>query len=359
MALPNIFIGQTDQPPNISTEYGPAWASPSGGLFATSQTRLYTPRVLSSSTGAGGGGGATQAPQRQTFEQYSAQAPQQNLPSQPSVDWNAMYAPAFSALEQFQSTLQPTYETTVKEAERTALGQKGEVSAEEAKRLGITGQNRAAEETRTKGAIAEARRLASEAMQGIQARFGGTTGAGGAYSEILGAQATRNIAASQQALQQTMMQIHQEEAGIRDWATRSAREIDDQLETAKEKTFNWLQGALAGVAQARGTLETEKAQQKINLLNNYHSTLQQIEAQNTAFKQQLFLNWQTKQKSLDEYKASMVNQYQTALEGFSPYNFNVGETPYAAVPKNPNLMFLRGSTPNTEEDESLKDPWSQ
>ncbi len=307
------------------------------------------------SSGGGGGGGGYVAPTTNTAQptdnfQVPAGAPMQSNPQNPveQVDWNAMYAPAFGAIDQYQNTLQPQYETNIKEIDTNAAQKTAGAQEQQAEKLGAYGLQRTNETARTKSAVAESRRLAAEMMQGIQARFGGTTNAGGAYSEILGSQATRNIATNQSALQYVMAQIGQEETNVRNQTTQYINDLEQQTALDKEKARNTLQAALANVANMRGQLESEKASQKISLLKDYNNTLAQIDAANTSYKQQLYNNWQTQQYQLDQLKAKAVNQHATNITAFNPtLGSNTGSTTTPAPTT--NIRTVPSGTTNPDD----------
>ncbi len=329
------------------------WSStPQQSTYSWSTTPVLSSNIPSGGRSSGGGQQSAPAGNPTAVGFHGENPPMQNAPSQPEVDWNAMYAPAFGALGQYEQTLQPQYETTVKEAEQGTATKKTGAEQQLAEKVGQYNLQRTRETGRTKSTVAEARRLAAEMMQGIQSRYGGTTGTGAFSSEILGSQATRNISQQQTALQDVLGQIGQEESNVRNQTTQYINQLDQQLALDKEKARNQLQAALANVAQMRGQLESEKASQKLNLLKEYNNQLQQIDASNTQFKQQLYNNWQQQQYQLDTLKAKAVNQYSAQLTNFEPSLFNVGNKSYAAVPYNPGIRYLPGST---TEDQNTED----
>ena len=152
-----------------------------------------------------------------SWDQY-INANQQQVPQQPSFEdlYGDAFRQAFEAVNQMQGAIQSGYQAELSGAELGTQQRKAELQAEQAMRLadfarqraeaqgqvGLANQ-RAETQTRegqadtraqTESVIEQARRQAAELMQGIQARYGGTTGTGRFTSEILGSQATRNIA---------------------------------------------------------------------------------------------------------------------------------------------------------------------
>lgn len=318
---------QITKPTGIGATPAEAWQSRFSPLQPISSGIPGGGSVLGASTG----GGST-APAVQQGYQTPQGAPMQEARPQENIDYNAMYAPAFAALGQYEQTLQPQYETTVKEIEAEAAKRKGTAQTAQEEQLGTIASQKGREETRTKGAIAEARRLASEMMQGIQAKYGGTTSAGPAMSEILGAQATRNIATNQASYQMALADLDRQQNQTNQEFLRLSTQIEDDTSLQKERAKNQLQQALANIAGKRGELESEKAGRRIDAVKEYQSYLRDLDAQNVSFKQQLFTDYQNTVNAIEQYRQTQKAQVSTNLAAFEPQMFNVGGKSYGAVP---------------------------
>lgn len=278
--------------------------------------------------------------------------PQESIPSAPSFDeYDAAIQQGMAALDQYGATLQPEYENTINEYETGATNQKTQARSEQTRRLNALGENRTEANQNTESAISAARRQASQLMQGIQSLYGGTTGTGAFKSEILGSQAMQNISGNQQALQGTLGKIYQAEEGVRSQVTNLLNTIDEQLTINKEKARNELQQALAQIASQKSELASSRAQMRMQALQNYQNLVADINARNTAFKQQLYLKAQQAQQQIDNFKNSTMQKFDPNLQAA---NFNVGETPYAAVPNNSGsgYTYLKGSTTKTNDEDS-------
>ena len=330
-----------------SNLWGPQQASTpvSSGQNASMMNYSYNPYSTGTNPAQAGGGSAGGGYSPVNVGQQPMQMPMQEASGYQEPNMDAMYSGAFNALNQQEATLQPEYQTQLTGIENTYGQQKAGAEATQSQKLGEYGQQRTTEQGRTKSAIAEARRLAAESMQGIQSKFGGSTSAGGAYSEILGSQASRNIATNQAALQQTLSQIGQDESNVRLQTTNYLNELEQNTNLAKEKARNWLQQSLAQIATARGTLESEKANKRVEYLNQYNQTLQSINEQNTKFKQDVYLKQMDAQSKLDAIKAQKINQYQSELQMLEP--FNVGNTQVQPATYGKNIYFIKGNQEDT------------
>jgi len=168
-------------------------------------------------------------------------------------------------------------------------------------------------EAQTESVIEQARRQAAELMQGIQARYGGTTGTGRFTSEILGSQATRNIAQNQAALQNAMSKIGLAENELKTKVTSLINQEDQNLQQAKIQLRANLDKSLADISQQRSMLETEKANKRYEILNDYQNRLDEVERYNLDHKRQLEAQYQQAQQEINSLKSQAQQSYQVGL----------------------------------------------
>ena len=157
-------------------------------------------------------------------------------------------------------------------------------------------------------------------MQGIQARYGGTTGTGRFTSEILGSQATRNIAQNQAALrlykaqmdselQNAMSKIGLAENELKTKVTSLINQEDQNLQQAKIQLRANLDKSLAEISQQRSMLETEKANKRYEILSDYQNRLDQVERYNLDHKRQLEAQYQQQQNEIEKLKIQAQQSY--------------------------------------------------
>lgn len=245
-------------------------------------------------------------------------APMENAPGEPQIDFNAIFAPAFEALSQQEGATRGAYDVMGREVEQGTQQRIEGLQGEQASRLQNFGEQRSESTAQTEGVIDQARRQAAELLQGIQSRYGGTTGTGRFSSEILGSQATQNIAQNQAALQNTLGKISQAENNLKTEVLRLVNQEQQNLETNKLKIRANLDQALADISKERGRLEGEKAQMRIDTLMQYQNVLSGVEQRNTQFKQQLYLQAQEAQQQIAQLKAKAQANYQKELQLTAP-----------------------------------------
>ncbi len=299
----------------------------------------------------------------------------QSPPSQPNIDWDAVYAPAFEAYKNLENTLKDSLNETIstlqkkgqqeKQSLQTFLGgeeakynQEKEQAAKvkeqainEAKQVAQLGETKqknkaqrliSAEEARTRSAIEEARRGAAQAMRAMQALYGASSSAGPAFSQIASEQALRNIGkyrqelgrygkdinsqlqenlgTIQQALQSTVQKntlAYQNTVGKIDTALENLRkqiqdkisEVDTNTQALIAQARQTLAQKLAQIGLERGTLETQKAQRRIEALREYQQQVQQIKNSNTQFLRQLYLQQQQAENALQQMKAKAAASF--------------------------------------------------
>lgn len=275
----------------------------------------------------------------------------EQAPGEPSFDFQSFIQPALDALGQQEGASKDFFNTTTQELTSEAGQQKEEAQGEQTRRLGGLANQRTREEGRTESAVGESRRQAAEIMQGLQSRFGGTTGTGRFASEITGSQATRNIATNRAALQDTMNTIGQAEEGVRNETSRILRSVEQNLATGKARARSELNQALANIASSRGELESRKAEMQMNALQNYQNLVADIGARNTAFKQTLYAKAQDAQDQISQLKARAEKSYSAALSpsqlgSLVNSGLDVESLPQGALPEN-----LRGATFKSEEED--------
>lgn len=346
-----------DNPPSTSNEklysepfIGPPY-DPNKATTTTSTKKTPT------TTNTGGGGGSSgidlSNPVKRTeyahslgydsWDQY-INANQQQAPQQPSFEdlYGDAFRQAFEAVNQMQGAIQSGYQAELSGAELGTQQRKAELQAEQANRLANFGQQRQEATAQTESVIEQARRQAAELMQGIQARYGGTTGTGRFTSEILGSQATRNIAQNQAALQNAMSKIGLAENELKTKVTSLINQEDQNLQQAKIQLRANLDKSLADISQQRSMLETEKANKRYEILNDYQNRLDEVERYNLDHKRQLEAQYQQAQQEINSLKSQAQQSYQVGLTApqLSSFTSNGILSPQQAFQQAQNIGYI-------------------
>jgi len=345
--LPEFAMTEAMAGDIVPTDYtGPGNPEAYKKINNPSSTTTTSTKKTPTTTNTGGGGGSSgpdlSNPVKRTeyahslgydsWDQY-INANQQQAPQQPSFEdlYGDAFRQAFEAVNQMQGAIQSGYQAELSGAELGTQQRKAELQAEQAMRLadfarqraeaqGQVGMANQKAEAQTESVIEQARRQAAELMQGIQARYGGTTGTGRFTSEILGSQATRNIAQNQAALRQykaqmdselqnTMSKIGLAENELKTKVTSLINQEDQNLQQAKIQLRANLDKSLADISQQRSMLETEKANKRYEILNDYQNRLDEVERYNLDHKRQLEAQYQQHQIEINMLKQQAQQSY--------------------------------------------------
>ena len=329
----------------------------------------------------------------------------QSAPSQPNIDWDAVYAPAFEAYKNLENTLQSGVNDTIAAITKKGAQQKKELQtflqgeeskyaqekstaqkvkeqalqeAQQTAQLGeqkLKGQAKrliGAEEARTQSAIEEARRGAAQAMQALQALYGGSSSAGPAFSQIAATEALHNIGKFRQELgryagnigsqeQEHLAEIHQKLQNTIQKNTLAYQDVIGKIDTALNSLRKQVQDKISGidtntqalVAQARqdlaqklaqiglerGTLETQKAQKRIDAVREYQQQVNQIKANNVSFLRQLYLQQQQAEAKLQQMREQAAASFVKA--NMKPVGLTLPEMMLAA--QRANLQIEPGA----------------
>ena len=346
---------------NSSTGGGGSWGGDVKGLQQSGQIQQPQP---SSGGGGGGGGGDTSYGDR--LAMWRAQGETGDLPvgwngpgggggsggGEPSIDYNALFAPAFEAYSQYEKTLKGRQSGIIEGIESSGKEQVSGLEAEQAKRMGtFEGQETEAKNVAGEG-MQDIRREQAEIQKGIQARFGGTTGTGGFASEILGSQTMRQMGKQRVALQNTLSEIDKSRENLKSDVMTQISKVNLQTQQLKASARNEFEMNMEKINLAKGELEIRKAEHRIDALNNYQNTLAELKAQEQEFKQRLL----TADAQGNAYLTAFQNK---AYQDFQAEQYSLGASPMKDVQMasthQPTTTTIRGTNEEENEwDEILK-----
>ena len=174
-------------------------------------------------------------------------------------------------------------------------------------------ETKAQEDTQTQNAQQQARQMAAEIQQGIQARYGGTTGTGAFASELGGRQASQSISQLQQGLQQVHMQIADKLQQVQAVGQTALQNISDQVKASIDNAQQTLDSNLAQIRSQEGTLQSQKAQMAATAMQHYQDTVNQINQFNAQQQNTVLLQQQQAESQLN-----IAQTYLQAYGGFQP-----------------------------------------
>jgi len=298
--------------PKLQSGYGPQ--------YGQNPQNYSSGQVLGSTTGGGYAVPSGGAPQQQSS------APMESVPEQPSIDFDALIRPALEALDAYVTPLQSgfaQFQTQTegersRDVQRLGVEQKQQESDIETAR---TRQQRIGE-----SAADEARRQFSEIQQGIQGLYGGTTGTGAFASELAGRDTMKNISNIRQGISEAMGELDNKLFQVREVGKITLQDIEDKARDRIAQAKNQLELNLADIRRQKGELQARKAELAMNAMQTYQQTVNEVNARNTAFKQQVYLQQQQAEQALQ----AAMNKGRQAVQSYEFKTYNPAqETPVA------------------------------
>lgn len=254
-------------------------------------------------------------PSPQGGQSYS-DAPMESGPSNDGYDFDAIINPVLEGLSQTESDAQSLYgqqegditagkQTSLDRLSQTQKAQKGILDA------GATRQTQEGE-----SAADEARRQFAEVQQGLQGRYGGTTGTGAFAAEMAGRDTLGRIANIRQTVSAALAEIDDKKVQIEELGRIAAEDIDNDARNSVTQAREQLNSVLASIRGQRGELASRKAEMAMNAMQEFRALKAQVDARNTAFKQQLYMN----QQAAAEKLANAQQRAQGIAESFKLYD---------------------------------------
>lgn len=283
----------------------------------------------------------------------------EQAPSEPGIDFEALIRPAMDALDQAVGPLQQQYETTVSGIDQRSGTLKSQTQQNISDQEQTLERGRTSQQQGADSAADEARRQFSEIGQGIQARYGGTTGTGAFATELAGRQSMKNIGNIRTALSGAMREIDDKLGQVKEIGRIAQADIEDRALQEKSQAKADLDSALSDIRRQKGELQSRKAELAMQAMQLYQQTVSQVNARNAQFKQSLYVQQQAAEQQL---KLALNRASQVAKE-YTPQDFaSMAQqlSPLVAQGLNPTISGkLKGGgqisvgafKPEAEEDE--------
>lgn len=301
--------------------------TPSSGYGPTHQIQ-GPPKgsVLGAQAPQGGGGGgdsrldALAKANRNPSQESEYQSLLQAQPQQPQIDFDALIRPALEGLDAAIAPLQQQFadfQTGAQERESTQLAQTRQNIGAQEQTLegGRTRQNQLGE-----SAIDEARRQFAEIQQGLQARYGGTTGTGAFAGELAGRETLGNVADIRQNLSNAMLEIDNKLQQVKEIGRISEQEIQENTQQQIRDAKSQLDLALADIRNQKGQLQARKAELAANAIQWYQGEVNRVNQQNAQFLQDMYV----RQTEAEQALALKMQGARQAAESFQTYNLSKG-----------------------------------
>lgn len=207
--------------------------------------------------------------------------------------------------------------------------------------------------TQTKeSAMEAARRLHQEQQIGANQRFGGSTSAGQAASELQNREFFRNYGQTVRQHTDLVNQIETQRASVdREYQT-GLLQLEQQKQTAINNANRDFQNKLLQISSSRAQLGQAKAEARLAALQELRNQVFAIEQQNIQFQQTLELQRQQAQAQLGNFAQVATGAQNTATNAVNSYNPTISNTTAATGGMYPSQSGqpLTGSIKREEEN---------
>lgn len=287
----------------------------------------------------------------------SLQGVLQEQPQAPQIDYDAMIRPALEGLDAAMGSSQSAYEANLGDIETSGRKSiQGQQSALDEAKIAAA-KYKTSNQADAENQVNEQRRGFSEISQGIQSRYGGSTGTGAFATQVAGAQSLKNIGAVRQGLSQAITSIDDRLEQVKGATQIAIQDLEDQMQNQKLRAKADLDQALSQIRIAKGELQSRKAELATQAIQMYQQQVQQVNAANAQFKQQLYTQSQAAEQQLAAARAragEAAKQFSITKIGVDP---NTGYDQYGTFESNSGtvspLNFTGGGqlTQTSQEDD--------
>lgn len=230
--------------------------------------------------------GGMQTPQPQSMDMSSVL---QQQPQQPSIDFDSLINPALQELDSTMGMLQGQFGQTQSDIQARGATDTARTTQEfDTAQKGLD-TRKTTETQQAETAADEARRQYSEIQQGIQSRYGGTTGTGAFAGEVAGAQTMKNIGNIRQTLAQSITAIDNKKEELREVGRIALEDIKNNTQEQINQAKQRLENSLADIRRQKGELQGRKAELASQAMQFYQQSVQQVNAANAKFMQDLYV----------------------------------------------------------------------
>jgi len=236
------------------------------------------------------------------------QASQEEIDAQMNRAIDEAYNPQMGYLNDAESMLRRDYPTIQAELEAQTKANAAQLAGNKQKAIAGTEKNITEAKSRKEDALSQARRLFAELQRGNIARFGGTSSAGQAASEIQGQEMQRQFGGTQRDFGKFMQDVQAQQAQIEtDYNTALL-----QQEQAKQNALNQanrdFQAKLLEISRLKAETESNKAMRRLQALQDLRNQVFAVNQQNTQFQQQLEAAKYQQQLQLQAYQQQLAGQ---------------------------------------------------
>lgn len=351
----------TPTPPKPAPKPAPKLAPNTGGSGKTTAIPTSTPSIPSSAVNSSPSGGYQQGGWYNGKQYWNGQfydTPQQGASQSsggdsgyqaPSVDFDAIYAPQFAALDEATNVANSNFGLASQDIATGKESQLRDVQSEQDKAQGYFDESNAKAARNKESAYSEAVRYFNAIQQRAKAQFGRGNSAGQAIGELGNQEFFKN----QGNIEQSYADIQKELEGK--WhdalATYSSTrlKIDEWQQTQLSSLKQNLSTQLLNIKMSKAQAESDKTAKKMEVLDRAREQVAAITAQKNAQTQALD-TWKQQQQFLIQNKLVPIYNQTLNTQGATPTTSTIS-TPNQGTQGNSSIISTLRWNPNSKRFE--------
>lgn len=257
-----------------------------------------------------------------------------------NAELNSVYDPTMNYLKQAEDYIngqQPQIQSTINSQTDSA---NAELLGNKNKNLTTINENQQTTQNRYEDALAGARRLYDELRRGYGQRFGGSTSAGQAASELASVEQQRQMGQTGRDYNTAVRQIDQQKVQLeQDYQTGQAKIIEQKNLALQQAQTNFTQ-QLMQIQSQRAQTESQKAAAKLQALTDLRNQAYQTQQQATQYQQNLDMFYKQQQADLTTYAQKLQLSGQGSSTAINQFLNNTTTNPTS------NKQVTTGGTPD-------------
>jgi len=273
-------------------------------------------------------------------------AARQSGPSQDDImrEIEGLYGGSNDYLNQAEGAIRADYPNAMAEAEsifNTNLSSLG--NSKQSAFDSLTQQSNKATSAK-ENALAAGRRLFQEQQMGANQRFGGSSSAGQAFSEIQAREQARQFGETGRQHADITNQIETQRNNVEREFQTGKLQLEQQKQSAVSQATRDFQNKLLQISQNRAQIGEAKAQARLGALQELRNQVFSIEQQNTQFNQQLSMMREQANLQLQNFGQSAsgaTSQASSLVSGYNPpitSQYGAGAGLGQQQPQQPQMM---------------------
>lgn len=267
---------------------------------------------------------------------------------------NEAYSGSENYLNQAESALRGDYPNALAEAEAIFNTNKSTLEGQKATAgENLTSQKNKATQTK-ENALADARRLYQEQQIGANQRFGGSSSAGQAFSEIQAREQARQFGQTGRQYADVVNQIETQRNQVEREFQAGVLQLEQQKQSAVSNAQRDFQNKLLQISNSRAMIGQAKAEAKLGALQELRNQIFAIEQQNTQFNQQLQLMREQAMMQTQNFGGVTSGAVSAGANAANAYNPNITSQYSATVGAGPQQQAqpqLQGAISSTRRQD--------